>query len=149
MEALIALVVISIVFLGTMRLFQTVVRTPHESFARTTLTLQANSLMAKIRLLRWDEWGPAGSVPTASATLGPNTGETVPAQFDDIDDWDGYSDTVGPFSRTVSVRFMAWVNTSGTITLTVSPNPTDIKQVQVTVTRGDKSKTLSALFSNG
>lgn len=148
-EALIALVIISMIFLGMMRLFQRVVKSPHESFNRTEIALQANTLMARIRLGRWDERGPAGTVPTAVATLGQDAGESVPADFDDIDDWDGYSDTVGPFSRHVSVRFMRWNNASGAVSLVESPVPTDLKQVQVTVTCGDQSKTLSALFSNG
>ncbi|MBL8024122.1 MAG: prepilin-type N-terminal cleavage/methylation domain-containing protein [Elusimicrobia bacterium] len=149
-EALIALVVISIVFLGVMKMFQTVVTSPHEVYNRTLLSVHAQNLLTTIRLARWDEQGPAGTV-ALSSDLGPDALETGPADFDDIDDWNGYSDSVGLYTRNVSVIFVNPQEVAGVIKLVpaVAGLKTDHKQVRVTVTRGETTKTLSSLFSNG
>jgi len=89
-------------------------------------TFYAQELMEEIKSKRFDE----NITPPWSATLGPNSGESGRASFDDVDDFNGYSDTPATgYTRTVAVNYAAL---SGS-TWTVSGTSTDFKQITVVI----------------
>jgi prepilin-type N-terminal cleavage/methylation domain-containing protein len=65
-----------------------------------------------------------------NTAIGPNNGETYP-NFDDVDDFNGYSRSVAPYTVSANVTYAsyngtAWVN---------STTPTEFKQITVRATR--------------
>ncbi len=86
----------------------------------------ARTLTTDIEMLAWKdaEAGPA-------TRLGPDAGETIRADFDDIDDFHGYIDTPQKgMTRFVAVRY-AFVDAYGNITQSVAPST--YKWVRVTI----------------
>ncbi len=59
-------------------------------------------LMEEILCKRFDE---NGSSPWSSV-LGPDAGETTVASYDDIDDYDGYTDIINGYTRIVQVHYV-------------------------------------------
>ncbi len=65
-------------------------------------TFYAQELMEEVKSKGFDE----NITPPWTKTLGPDSGETYP-NFDDIDDFNGYSDTpAAGFTRSVAVDFV-------------------------------------------
>ena len=94
---------------------------------RTQATLHAQALVEEIRSKRFDE----SATPPWSGILGPDGGETR-VTFDDVDDFEGLSESVPGFSgytQTAHVRYVPQSNLNGT-----SASPTSYKQISVTVT---------------
>ena len=104
--------------------------------------LYAQGLMEEIRTKKYDEL--AG---TYSSTLGPESGETYPAGYDDVDDYNGYSDIpAGGFTRTVTVGYVylngtAWTDcgaqTCVAATTCTTCSQCCYKKITVTVSRND------------
>lgn len=100
-------------------------------------------LMEEIKSKRFDEsteppWTPENS-------LGVESDEDTRAKYDDIDDYDGFGETLpGGFQSSVQV---AYVDLSGTVWQAVTGQETDFKRVNVTVSRtnGGSSTTLVAV----
>ncbi len=158
--------VITIVILGfssmiLLPFFNSISHSP-DPLIRIRAVNLGQSLMDEILAKKWDNNTPAGGGPiktaesdrvpgapaaTSSAGLGPETGETSRQLFNDVDDYDGYSETTGVFhdqdnnsftltgyQRSVQVRYIASTtaaidhNTSGLSTTS------DSKLIVVTVT---------------
>ncbi len=67
-----------------------------------------------------------------NTNLGPNTGENYP-DFDDADDFNGYSDNpASGYARSVAVNY-AWLSGA---TWTITGSATDYKRITVAVSRG-------------
>lgn len=104
-----------------------------QSEALADASLYATELVEEIATKRFDE---AGEAPWTQAGLfgGGRTDESDEdgrGEFDDVDDYHGYNDTVSGFLRQVSVSYVAL---SGN-TWQDSPAVTDFKRIQVRVGR--------------
>lgn len=117
-------------------------------------TASAQSLIEGIQTKAFDEKTVSTNVSSASeltalGTLGPDAGETVTTQFDDIDDYKNYTEIdsfkqFGAFSLSVEVNYVQKYSPE-----TVSSTPTFLKKVDVTVTNPFlvHSLTLSRIIS--
>ncbi|MCK9210380.1 MAG: hypothetical protein M0P61_06020 [Ignavibacteriaceae bacterium] len=117
-------------------------------------TASAQSLIEGIQTKAFDEKTVSTNVSSASeltttGSLGPDVGETVTTQFDDIDDYKNYTEIdsfkqFGAFSLSVEVNYVQKYSPE-----TVSSTPTFLKKVDVTVTNPFlvHSLTLSRIIS--
>ena len=85
-EVMVVLVLLTLSFMVFLRALNTGKTIRTRSEIRTTQSVILNSLENEIRSRRFDE---NTSYPWSSA-LGKDSGESISAQFDDIDDFDGY-----------------------------------------------------------
>jgi len=102
-------------------------------------TASAQSLIEGIQTKAFDESTVSTNVSTpagltAVGALGPDAGEILPTQFDDVDDYKNYAtvDTFqqfGKFSLSVAVNYVQKYSPE-----TISAAPTFLKKVDVTVT---------------
>ena len=121
-------------------------------------TQLSSELLEEIHLRKWDELTPlpVQAIPTGSAALGNNSGETATDKrtFEDIDDFNGWTenppqDPMGQplsgftgYSRSVTVTYV-------TAAMAVSAVPTDYKQVHIcTQTPRRAPVCMDALFTN-
>jgi len=122
-------------------------------------TSLALDLAGQIKALRWDENGSAPIAPgnrTPPLQLGPDTpGETDQdkSTYDDIDDFNGYSDSVGPYERSVQVRYVEQVGAAPNFEILYpSPgdnNPKDFKKIIVSVQGpGEQQAQISEVIAN-
>lgn len=141
-EMLVAVVVLSLAILPLMKLFMGTVQGAEENWSKTRANWLAQSLMNEMAKTRWDQLGPAGTVPTLGATIGLD----FPGVYDDVDDWVGYTDVVeNRFTRTVGVDFVSIVMNEVVSSLL----PTDLKRARVTVTwPGGTDVVLTTIFAN-
>jgi MSHA pilin protein MshD len=94
-------------------------------------TFYARGLLEEIQSKNFDE--KTAPNPSWSTTLGADTGETSSSLFDDVDDFNGYSDLPGGgFTRTVAVAYIL-LSGSSWVDATPAQSPTDYKRVTVTV----------------
>lgn len=98
-------------------------------------TFYAEQMLEEIKTRRFDE----NTSSPWSATLGPESGETYPTGFDDIDDFNGRVDTPATvYRRTVTVDYVVlnganWVHSAAS---------TNFKRVVVSVSRTDLSSVI-------
>lgn len=143
-EMLMGVVVLSLAVLPLIKVFMSNVTGAEENWISYRASLAAQNLLQTMARTRWDQLGPAGTVPTASATIGLD----VPGVYDDVDDWDGFSDVFeNQFTRSVAVDFVAVVAN------TVVPTggvPSDLKRVQVNIswTEGTHNVVFNKIFAN-
>jgi hypothetical protein len=121
-------------------------------------------LLTTIRGERWDEnstpAGNAGRVISYLAAgsrsdIGPDVGETTIDTFDDVDDYNEYTDKFGSrYTRTVLVKYINADFDGGTNAYTFSDAAkSDYKLIRVTVTwtgaKGPTSETMETICVNG
>ncbi len=164
--------VITIVILGfssmiLLPFFSSIAHSP-DPLVRIRAVNLGQSLMDEILAKKWDNNTPAGGGPlktaesvrvpsapaaTSYAALGPEAGETSRQLFNDVDDYNGYSETTGVFhdqdnnsftltgyQRSVQVSYIA--STTAAIdhnTLSLS-NTSDTKLIVITVTSSTGEK---------
>lgn len=152
-ELVISVLIMIPILLGILSLYFKNVKGVTESWEETRGTAVGQRLMGHIQRLRWDELTVVGgTIPVASATLGADPGEVTTADFDDVDDWDGYSapDPLpghNRFLRQVEVVFVTVNLATGAIVPTTIP--TDYKRVTVKViTPSLKTISLASVYSN-
>jgi MSHA pilin protein MshD len=97
-------------------------------------------LMEEIKARRFDE-----STSRPWSTIGVDGGETPSnkSTFDDIDDFNGWTDIVSNYSRTVTVFYVNSSdlnNDAGVVT--------EMKKVAITVSRGNSTVNLVSVFSS-
>ncbi len=106
-EVMVVLVLLTLSFMVFLRALNTGKTIRTRSEIRTTQSVILNSLENEIRSRRFDE---NTSYPWSSI-LGKDSGESISAQFDDIDDFDGYYissvDGYPTFSCSVAVKYVA------------------------------------------
>lgn len=89
-EALLASVVLATTIMALTAPFSTAARNDQINARRTLAVSLAQELMEEILAQRFTEADPG-----LERNLGPDIGETARYLFDNIDDYDGYSDAVG------------------------------------------------------
>jgi hypothetical protein len=109
---------------------------------------QARALLARVTTLEYDEATVGlAEVPTSpetfSAQLRADAGEEAVAQYDDVDDWNGYATTLTvpwqsggatvPLTATVTVRYVRYATSSGRRGIRSAGAPTMAKEITVTV----------------
>jgi len=102
-------------------------------------TASGQSIIESIQTKAFDEQTVLSAVTSAGdltgvGSLGPDAGESNPLQFDDIDDYDNYTEVdtfqqFGNFSVSVQVNYVQKYSPE-----TISSTPTFIKKIDVTVT---------------
>ena len=124
-----------------------------------TATDLSQELMEEIRMRRWDENTPfprSTYITASSTTLGPEAGETDKTLFDDIDDFNGWTESAvkdpmnnavaafAGFSRSVTVGYV-----DSSLVAVASPGTSDYKQVTVCAQNSKiRPVCLSTIFTN-
>ncbi|MFA4924799.1 MAG: hypothetical protein WC557_11450 [Ignavibacteriaceae bacterium] len=134
-----ALIILGSLVLTFNRSTQNVNANNYFNIALIDATASAQSLIEGIQTKAFDENTVSASVSSTSALtavglLGPDAGETVAIQFDDVDDYRNYTEIdsfkqFGVFSLSVQVNYVQKYSPE-----TVSSAPTFLKKVDVTVT---------------
>ncbi len=122
-EVVIAMLLLSFAVVSMMNAFPPGIKQISMFEGKADATYAAQDLVEDIKIHRWDEL-----VGDGSSSLGPDSGESSIDEFDDIDDFKGYSDNLGNCLRTVDVVYVA--NDSIDV---VRSSPTDTKRISVTI----------------
>lgn len=156
-EIVVSVIILVPVMILILSVFMTSIRSVTDSWDVTKSTAVAQRLIDKIRSMRWDEnsfvgGGPLSlSLASSVSVLGPNSGESGPGDFDDVDDWNNFSlpDSLASsvrYGRQVDVDYVT-LNASGQVVS--SAGPTNCKRVTVRVTNVvGKVTVLSVLIVN-
>ena len=149
-----ALIILGSLVLTFNRSTQNVNANNYFNIALIDATASAQSVIEGIQTKAFDEntitssVSSAGSL-TANATLGPDAGETITTQFDDVDDYKSYTEVdtfqqFGQFNISVDVNYVQKYSPE-----TISASPTFLKKIDVTVSNSylAHSLTLSRIIS--
>ncbi|MBL0059865.1 MAG: type II secretion system protein [Elusimicrobia bacterium] len=145
-EIVVSVIILVPVMILILSVFMTSIRSVTDSWDVTKSTAVAQRLIDKIRSMRWDE-----NLSSASSVLGPDSGESGPGDFDDVDDWNNFSlpDSLASsvrYGRHVDVDYVT-LNASGQVVSSTAP--TNCKRVTVRVTNVvGKVTVLSVLIVN-
>jgi type II secretory pathway pseudopilin PulG len=145
-EAAVAYVILTYGIVCVLPVFSLAIKANERSEETLKAAQLAQELMEEIKLRRWDEHSGRIGYPATngSTTLGVDSGETagVKRTFDDIDDFNGYSESppkdpmgnpltgFGGYSRSVTVQYVT------ASSFAVSSSSTPYKQVIVCVAKG-------------
>ena len=131
-EVMVVLILLTLSFMVFLQALNTGKRVRANSEIRTIQGVILNSIENEIRARKFDE---NSSYPWSSV-LGTDSGESTVGQFDDIDDFNGYSvssvNEYPGFSYSVEVKYVSLDNGA----FNLDPNPvtqTDFKSATVTV----------------
>lgn len=92
-EVTVAYVLLAFALVALMPVFVLAIRTGTKTEELQTATYLSTELLEEIRLRRWDELTPASPVHiSAPSPLGPDAGETDKSRFDDVDDFNGWTE---------------------------------------------------------
>lgn len=136
-EVMVVLILLTLSFMVFLRALNTGKSVRANSEIRTVQGVILNSIENEIRSRKFDE----NSSSPWSSVIGKDSGESLVGQFDDIDDFHGYSvssitDYPG-FSYSVEVKYVSLENGA----FNLSPNPvvqTDFKCATVTVSHSTR-----------
>lgn len=149
-----ALIILGSLVLTFNRSTQNVNANNYFNIALIDATASAQSVIEGIQTKAFDENTITSSVSstgslTANASLGPDAGETITTQFDDIDDYKNYTEVdtfqqFGEFNVSVDVNYVQKYSPE-----TISATPTYLKKIDVTVSNSflTRSLTLSRIIS--
>ena len=154
-EVAIATLIVGFLIVPTVMVFSSVAQSYYRNSSRDLAFHACNALLGEIMSLEYQD------PQNGSTTLGPEADETTTnrSDFDDIDDYDSWSETsiqmrdgtgitgLETYSRSVSVHYVELVNGE----LVRSAQPTNMKLISVTVTNPlDVSTQLTAIrFAQG
>ena len=143
MELVAVIVVVGLAIPVLLRLFADVAKRTAQSETMAASSFYAEQLLEEIKTKRFDE------NPTApwSAVLGPDTATTGldgtnetssnKSNWDDVDDFNGYSDTpASGYTRSVAVVYLNGTISPGGTWQVLGSGTSDYKRVTVTVARG-------------
>ncbi len=144
-ELALAIFFLAITLPALMKLFSETAVTAAQVDRLPVATALASELMEEIKSRKFDELSTQVSGNWSTA-LGPDAGETTKASFDDVDDFNGYTQNfASPFSSysaTVSVAYVSNTNLNTPLTLP-SPVPSNwtpsYKRIVVTVSNAGLS----------
>jgi len=123
METVISIIIVAVAIVGILSVIYNVTQKGINPVMELKACELGQAMLDEIILKRWDEDTPLGGghINTALANIGTEAGETSRQDFDDVDDYDGYSDGTSSeplkdeagntltgfdgFSRSVSVVF--------------------------------------------
>lgn len=149
-----ALIILGSLVLTFNRSTQNVNANNYFNIALIDATASAQSIIEGIQTKAFDEQTVSSSVSATSsltpdASLGSDAGESVPTQFDDIDDYKNYTEVdtfqqFGQFTVSVDVNYVQKYSPE-----TVSASQTYLKKIDVTVSNSflTQSLTLSRIIS--
>jgi type II secretory pathway pseudopilin PulG len=143
-EAVAVIVVLGLAIPVLLRLFAEVSYKSARSESVSVATFYAEQLMEEIKSKRFDEssfypWSTSLGPDTSTKGLDGTNNETTAnkSNWDDIDDFNGYSDTpTGGYSRSVTVIYLNPAITSGGTWQALGSGTSEYKRVAVTVSRG-------------
>jgi len=126
-EMVTIIVVMGLAIPVLLNMWADVARRSGRSEAIAEATFYAEELMEEIKSKAFED-------PNQTPGFGPESGEGGRLNYDDVDDFNGYSDSpaVG-YNRSCVVNYM----TLSVSTWVVSGSPTDFKRISVTVSRND------------
>ncbi len=147
MEVILALTVLSVALLGFFQTFDTALNSSYRVAQETIAINLCRGLMAEVVSKSFEEPG-SGDLGNPPPPLGPDAGETTRNSFDDVDDYNNYTESppctvdgtpmngaggttpnYSSFSRSVSV---VYCDISGANIVDVA-GPTDYKHITVSV----------------
>ena len=157
-EASIAYVILAVALTALVPVFIVALRANRQAQNTQVATDLSRELIEEVRMRRWDEATPLTPIyiSTPTASIGVDAGETASDKrtFDDIDDFNGWSEAavldpvmrpvagLGGYSRSVTVGYV-------TAALAASGTPTDFKQISVcTLHAGHSPVCLSSVRVN-
>lgn len=112
-----------------LRVFAETAVTGAESAILPTATLLANQMMEEIKSKRFDELTEKDSGGNWSTAFGADTGEILKDNFDDVDDFNGWTQDFAPsypdYTATVSIDYVASTDLDSPLALPVPPVPDD------------------------
>jgi Tfp pilus assembly protein PilV len=158
-EVTIAYVLLTVGLIALLPVFIMAIKAGKSTEQLQTATYLSAELMEEIRLRKWDQNTPTSpvhiSTPTASP-LGPQAGETDKTKFNDIGDFNGWTESpptdplnnalsgFSAYSRSVTVNYV-----DSSMVVLSTPTTSDYKQVKVcTSTSRLSGICLATLFTN-
>ena len=135
-EVSIATLIIGVLIVPTMMVMASVSQSYYRAESRDRAFIAANRLLSEILGLSYDD------PQTGHTTFGPESDEADRSQFDDIDDYAGWTESnlqqrdgnlvpgMEDYARSVKVNFVTLIDNE----IVVASGPTDLKQITVTVT---------------
>ena len=151
MEMIVGLLVLSLGIIPIVALIMNMRKGLENRNQEMIASTYAQSLFETMKSRKWDESVPSPGIYTATpSAIGPDAGETTLADFDDVDDFNGYVDTPeSGFQRQVTVDYAAaGLNSAVGIIGTL----TDFKYVQIEVKCGQQlghTEVLQSVLANG
>jgi len=140
-EMIVFIVVISVALGTFIKVIAAATANSVDPVFKVTALQKAQSQLDAVLARKFDESTPVGGIPACDTLLGvPCSGITSDADFDDVGDFNGFSQTSGAYTTTVSV------SNAGS-QLGISNNAARLITVNVTLPSGD-SITLSAYKVN-
>ncbi len=139
MEMVAVITVMALAIPVLLRLHADVARKSIRAEAISAATFYAEEMMEEVRMRHFDN----NTSSPWSSTLGPESGEVYPDTYDDIDDFNGRTDTPATgYTRTVTVDYVALgspetINGSTATPWVHSDSTTSYKRVVVSVSRTD------------
>jgi MSHA pilin protein MshD len=117
-ELIVFIVVVSIALLALTNVFNQAAMSNVDPLIRTRALEAAQSQLDEILALKYDANTPTGGIPACGSTTGAVCNNTTDGDFNDVDDYHGWSDTpYTGYSRSVSVTTN---NNIKTISVTVN-----------------------------
>ncbi len=94
METIISIIIIAIAIVGILSVIYNVTQKGINPVIEMKATELGQAMLDEIILKRWDEDTPLGGghIDVSLANIGTETGENSREDFDDVDDYNGYSD---------------------------------------------------------
>ncbi len=132
LELIIAVTLLIVGLIPTVSLIINLRRGIEDRDVEINTLLSGQSLLEIIKAKKWDENSvvPAGYV-TAPSAIGADTGESMATLYDDVDDYNGFTDQPDSYTtRTVSVKY---VNVPLNGSVSDSATPTDFKFIKVSI----------------
>jgi MSHA pilin protein MshD len=102
-EMIVFIVVVSIALLALVGVYRQATINNVDPIIRMRALESAQSLLDEILLLKYDEKTPTGGVPACRPLTDNECNNTKDGNLNDVDDYDGVSDTFDGFTRSVSV----------------------------------------------
>jgi len=135
-ELIISIVVFVIITIPLMNIFATVSRDTDVGIYINRASSMASSYMELVLSRSFDE--ETSALFTDPVDLGPDSGESTLTDYDDVDDFDGYSFTDADYpniTANVSVYYIGNPDVSGDWdTVTTPPVATDYKRIDISAT---------------
>ena len=157
-EVTIAYLLLTVALIALLPVFVLAIKAGKSTEQLQTATYLSQELLEEVRLRKWDQNSAStpGHISTPSTSIGPDAGETDKTKFNDIDDFNGLSESppkdplnnsMADFSVYTRAVTVGYIDSSGVAVST--PATSDYKQVQVcTSTSRMSGICLSTMFTN-
>lgn len=127
LELILGLTVLAIAIPGLLSLFAESTLGGAQTQTLPTMMSLASELMEELRSRPFDELAARDSNNNWSTVLGPDTGEANKSDFDDIDDFDGFTQGFGVgypnYTASVTVNYVAETDLNSPLVIPSQPPP--------------------------